>query len=59
MKETTRRKYDNKKVVWKKILQPLLYFPTMKAYNKVKHKEYVDVSTWTMIEVEDMKEKQK
>jgi len=41
-------------VTWKRLHTPLLYFDTIEEYNKVKHKDYVDVHTWVAVDVEDM-----
>jgi hypothetical protein len=48
------RKHDGNTVTWKRLHIPLLYFDTIEEYNKVKHKDYVDVHTWVAVDVEDM-----
>ena len=52
--EKSIRKHDGNTVTWKKLPVPLLYFDTIEEYNKIKHKDYVDVHTWVAVGVDDM-----
>ena len=52
--EKSIRKHDGNTVTWKKLRTPLLYFDTIEEYNKIKHKDYVDVHTWVAVDVNDV-----
>lgn len=54
--ETRTRSFDGKKITWKKIPVPDLYFNTSEDYQKVKGKPYVDVSTWVIADIKDGEE---
>ena len=51
--ETRIRSLDGKKITWKKIPVPDLYFESDEAYHKVKGKTYVDILTWVIVDVQD------
>jgi|TARA_Y100000310_G_scaffold341757_1_gene441962 hypothetical protein len=49
--QKTIREYDRAELTWAFLPTPLLYFDSREAYNKVKHKDYVDVYTWVLTDV--------